>query len=163
MPEMTSYFHCTQAEMQLSYQCNAFFFAIASLIVGPLSDRMGRKPFLVFCCFSLCLSTAVAGAATNITAFLVARCTQGLGGCAVVVQSTYRDVYDDLRERTRAAVLVTVAPLIGTMVAPLVGTAIAEVSGSWRFSFIVCSLFAALLTFMSVCFVKETLPPRRYR
>ena len=82
-------FPAIAAELQtdISYvqlTLSVFFggFAVSQLIYGPLSDRFGRKPFLLIGVSIYCLMSMLAASATSITVLLIARILQGFGAGA---------------------------------------------------------------------------------
>ena len=47
LPDMASYFHTTDAVMNMTLVGFFLFFAIGMLVFGPVSDRIGRRPTMI--------------------------------------------------------------------------------------------------------------------
>lgn len=88
LPLFRSVFHANEAVVSLAIALSVLGVAAASLLVGPISDRWGRKNLMVLSTFLLALPTFAAAWAPNIETFLVARTFTGLflpGVIAVVI------------------------------------------------------------------------------
>ena len=105
-----------------------------ALIVGPYSDRFGRKRFLVGGSLLMSLLTIVAAFSSSFELLLGARALAGIGGSMIQpnVQATVGDVFP-YRERGRAVSTViglnTLASIVGIPIAGIVAEAT-----SWRVS-----------------------------
>src|SRR6478735_10800433 len=106
--------------------------ACSQIIMGPLSDRFGRRPVLLA---GLGLMVAASGAcifAENLPQLIAARFLQALGGATgmVVSRAIIRDLYE--RERVGAMIsLVIAVMMIAQMLSALAGGLI-EISFGWR-------------------------------
>jgi len=129
-----------------------FAFGAGQLALGPLSDRYGRRPVLLFGLALFTLAGVGCTVATNVPVLLVARFVQGVGACAgtVVARAVVQDVS---RERARAATLqayITALNALAPTIAPLLGVAILAVTG-WRW------LYGALIAIGVVLFAAVAL------
>lgn len=71
-----------------------------SLAVGPLLDRVGRKPALVFCTVGAALTSGLTGLANGALALIGIRAISGLGYSEEVVNSVYlNEIYGKSRRR----------------------------------------------------------------
>lgn len=106
--------------------------ALSQLIMGPLSDKFGRRPVLLG---GLALMVAASFAcifAETLPQLIAARFFQALGGASgmVVSRAIIRDIYE--RDRVASMIsLVIAALMIGQMVSPLTGGLI-ETAFGWR-------------------------------
>jgi len=120
-------------------------FACAQLVVGPLSDRFGRRPTLIGGLLLYILASVACIFAQTIDALLAARFVQALGACCGPVLS--RAVVRDLFARADAArVLAYMGAAMGLVpaVAPVIGGQL-EAWFGWRASFVFLTGFAALV------------------
>jgi MFS transporter, DHA1 family, multidrug resistance protein len=78
--------------------------AALQLLLGPLSDRLGRKPILFLGGLIFILSTLICALTSNIHLFLIARFFQGTAVCAVITAgySSIHELYDQIRAGFRA-------------------------------------------------------------
>ncbi|QGG61912.1 Bcr/CflA family efflux MFS transporter [Loigolactobacillus bifermentans] len=133
-------------------------FAIAQLIWGPISDRIGRKKPL-FIGMGLFLVGSI-GCAVSPTMGLVIfwRVVQAIGACVgpMLSQAMIRDLYVANKAAEMLSIL-TVILSIAPILAPSLGGLLLNV-GSWRLIFIFMAIIAAVLL-MSVLKLPETLKP----
>jgi len=117
--------------------------AILQLVIGPLSDRFGRRPVLIACIALFAAASLGCCLATDIWSFLAFRVLQG----AVIAGATVsRAVIRDSRPAQEAASLIGyigMAMAIAPMIGPLVGGVMEEVF-DWRATFLVLSALGAL-------------------
>ncbi|MBJ2116305.1 MULTISPECIES: purine nucleoside transporter PunC [Proteus] len=123
-----------------------FGFAVAQLLWGPLSDKVGRKPILLIglSLFSLgCLGMLWVESATGLLAM---RFLQAFGVCsaAVIWQALVIDRFDESRaQRVFALIMPLVA--LSPALAPLIGASLLN-HGGWRMIFML--LMAVTLVLM---------------
>jgi DHA1 family bicyclomycin/chloramphenicol resistance-like MFS transporter len=133
---------------------------IAQLIYGPISDRWGRRPVLLWGLGIYCVGSIACALAPSIFWLMLGRGLQAIGGCAGLVLG--RAIIRDLYERDRSAAMigyVTMAMSLAPMLAPALGGFLDTLFG-WRSSFAFCSL-AGLAVFIWVIFtLPETLAQR---
>lgn len=135
--------------------------AVGQVIVGPLSDRLGRRlPALVGVGLHVVLSLlcVTAGTVGQIAAL---RVTQGLvsAGATVVAMAVIRDRYsgaEAARLMSRLMLIIGVAPLL----APTVGELVAAQWG-WRAVFVTLAGLAVVIFVVVAVALPETLPPQR--
>lgn len=123
-----------------------FGFAIAQLLWGPLSDKIGRKPVLLIglSLFSLgCLGMLWVESATGLLAM---RFLQAFGVCsaAVIWQALVIDRFDESRAQHVFALIMPLVALSPAL-APLIGASLLE-HGGWRMIFML--LMAVTLVLM---------------
>lgn len=123
-----------------------FGFAVAQLLWGPLSDKVGRKPILLIglSLFSLgCLGMLWVESATGLLAM---RFLQAFGVCsaAVIWQALVIDRFDESRAQHVFALIMPLVALSPAL-APLIGASLLD-HGGWRMIFML--LMAVTLVLM---------------
>ncbi len=160
-PVLEEDFQTTAAAIQLTLTGTMVGFGIGQLIVGPLSDKVGRRiPLLVVTALHVLASVAAAIAPTLLL-LSVSRVFMGIGAAAggVVAMAIVRDLFGGKRlvvMLSRLALVTGVAPVV----APLIGSGLLAFM-PWRGLFVVLGVYGAILLVCAVLLVPETLPPAR--
>lgn len=156
LPELTAYFSASASMIQLSLTAGMLGLAAGQLLVGPLSDKYGRKRPLLWCLLLFVLATAGCMLSTGIRPFVLFRLLQGLTGAAGLVISK-AIVADSFTGRDVARYFAVLAAVQGT--APIVAPVIGGVAFSltcWQGTFAVLGVWA--LGLLVVCRrMRETL------
>ena len=160
-PAVEAEFASSTATVQLTLAATMIGFALGQLIVGPWSDRVGRRmPLILATSVHVAASLAVALSPT-IEWLIALRVLQGLGAAAgaVVAMAVVRDLFTGVpmvRMLSRLALVSGLAPVV----APLVGSQLMLVM-SWRGTFVVLAAYSAVVLVATALFVRETLPEAR--
>lgn len=135
----------------------AFFFcsAFAVILAGPISDRYGRRPLLVFSCALLLVSSIGCALAVNIWMLIVFRIGQALAyGFEMTVQTALiRDAYSG-KELKFAMTLVQSLIIVGPAVAPFLGSFLIMLF-DWRGVFWCLAVMGGVCTVLSLT-ISET-------
>ena len=133
--------------------------AVGQLVIGPLSDGIGRRPFLLAGTAAFFVLSIVCALAPTGPVLVVARVLQGLAGAAGVVcgRAVISDHYPGTRA-DRIFALVTSVGFIGPVIAPAIGGVILTVA-TWRAIFLLLAVVGGLLLIGVVLRVPETLRP----
>ena len=97
LPVLAGYFDTTASLVQLSLTFSMVGLAVGQLVIGPLSDKYGRKKTLMASLVLFCISTIGCLYASDIYVFIFFRLLQGLSGAGGVVIS--KSIATDLYER----------------------------------------------------------------
>ncbi|RSZ56463.1 multidrug effflux MFS transporter [Massilia atriviolacea] len=156
LPSLASGFGAPASTVQLTLSMFVIAFGGAQLVVGPLSDRFGRRPVLIWGLSLYVLASLLCAAAPNIALLIVARFLQALGCCSgvIVARAIVRDAYapqDSVRVIARASSWLSLAPLTG----PILGSYL-QVAFGWRAAFVALSILSALLLAAVVLRLPET-------
>lgn len=162
-PAVEAEFASSTSAVQLTLAATMVGFALGQLIVGPWSDRVGRRRPLILATAVHLVATLAVAVAPTIELLIALRVLQGLGAAAgsVVAMAVVRDLFTGVpmvRMLSRLALVGGLAPVI----APLVGSQLMLVM-SWRGTFVVLAAFSAVVLVLTALFVVETLPPERRR
>ena len=84
---LAGYFDTTASLIQLSLTFSMVGLAVGQLVIGPLSDKYGRKKTLMASLVLFCISTIGCLYASDIYVFIFFRLLQGLSGAGGVVIS----------------------------------------------------------------------------
>ena len=129
---MSAYFGVGAERIYLTLTVFFVFYALGTLLWGPLSDHYGRKPILLIGLGVYIVSSALCGFTVNINGLILCRSFQAVGGSAagVVAIAIVKDVYSG-RKRESVLAIVQSMTLIAPAVAPILGAYLLKVL-SWR-------------------------------
>lgn len=149
------------AIVQLTLTATMVGFGFGQLIVGPWSDRVGRRLPLILASTVHVGASLMVAAAPDVSWLLAARVLQGAGAAAggVVAMAMVRDLfggYPLVRMLSRLSLVNGLAPIL----APLIGSQLLLVT-EWRGLFVVLAGYGVLVVVASWLFIVETLPPAR--
>lgn len=144
--------------VQLTLSLYLFSLAGAQLLLGPLSDRFGRRPVVLAGLTLNVAASILAIAASSIGALIATRILQAIGASAGIVIG--RAIVRDLFERDRAAAmlgLVTTAMVVAPMVAPMLG-GLLDTAFGWEALFLFIAVLSAVVLIWAVIELPETRP-----
>ena len=149
----------TDSQVQVTLSATTVGFALGQLVVGPLSDRLGRRIPLIVAATLHVTSSVLVAIAPNLVFLTAMRILQGVGaaGGSVVSMAMARDLFSGRRlvvMLSRLALINGLAPII----APLVGSWMVTVM-DWRGVFWALACYGALLLLLIWLLVVETRPP----
>lgn len=163
LPRITAEFGASEAAVQLTLAGTMVGMALGMLVIGPLSDSLGRRrPLLVGVSAHVIASLAILFV-PNVELLGALRVLQGFGAAAsaTVGMAVVRDLFTGVRAAqvlSRLMLVMGLAPIL----APSIGSAILTVTG-WRAIFLVLACISALVIAGTARFLPETLPPHRRR
>jgi DHA1 family bicyclomycin/chloramphenicol resistance-like MFS transporter len=159
LPEVTRSLHAPAASVQLTLTACLLGMALGQLVVGPMSDRWGRRRPLLAGLAVYLLATALCALAPNVETLVAFRLAQGLAGAAgiVIARAVVRDLYDGVAMARFFSTLMLVSG-VAPIVAPLIGGQILRVT-DWRGVFVVLTVVGVLLAALVWLRLPETLPP----
>ncbi|MCM1291100.1 MAG: multidrug effflux MFS transporter [Prevotella sp.] len=149
LPEMTGYFDCSIPMAQMGLTTGMIGLALGQLLMGPISDKYGRKPILLSGLIFFIVSAVISVFSPTIHFFLLMRFFQGLGASAgyFLARTIPADVYSG---RALAKTMAIIGGINGFAPAssPVLGGLVSDRWG-WRGVFVVLALFGVLLLVMS--------------
>ena len=134
LANMASEFDVSYRVMNISVAGYLAITAILQIIIGPLSDRYGRRIILLLSVSIFCLSTVGCIFSSNVWWFLFFRILQGamISGTALS-RAIVRDMMDT-KEAVKILSIIAMAMAIVPMIAPMIGGFLDELYG-WRANF----------------------------
>ncbi len=159
VPNLAILLNASTDTVQLTVSLYLMVLAFSQLALGPLSDKFGRRPVIVWGLALTAVTSAGALLASSITGLIIARSLQALGASAGLVVG--RAIIRDLYHRDRAASMiasVTMVVIAAPMVAPLLGGFLDTLFG-WQSIFI----FVSAVCLVVVVWAALALPETRIR
>lgn len=147
--------------VQLTLSLFLVGFALAQLFYGPMSDRFGRRPMLLFGLALYVVASIACALATSIAMLIVARVVQAVGACAgpVVCRAVVRDVHGHgPRGREGAARILaymSTAMALAPALGPILGGFL-ETWFGWRANFVALTVYGAAGLLAALAMLPET-------
>jgi DHA1 family bicyclomycin/chloramphenicol resistance-like MFS transporter len=163
LPTIAADLHTSAATVQLTLTGTLVGLALGQLVLGPLSDRLGRRGPLLAGTALHVLASLLILLAPNVAVLGALRVLQGVGTSAgaVIALAVVRDLYTGRKAATllsRIFLILGVAPVL----APTIGGEILRFT-SWRGVFALLALYGVVLLVVGWFALRETLPPERRR
>jgi DHA1 family bicyclomycin/chloramphenicol resistance-like MFS transporter len=134
LPGMADYFDAPYALMQLSVSLYLLLSAALQIVIGPLSDRFGRRPVVLWALVLFLIATLGTLLAPNVTVFLVFRMAQAVVAAGMVLsRAIVRDMVADAEAASMIG-YVTMGMTLVPMIGPAIGGFLDEALG-WRANF----------------------------
>lgn len=163
LPEVARELGSTATFAQLSVSAMLLGGGVGQLVIGPLSDRYGRRAPLLWGLALHVVTSLLCAFAPNMTALVGFRLLQGFfnAACGIAAVAVVRDRFvgaDAARILSRLMLVIGVAP----MLAPTFGSAVAA-AASWRWVFAFLALAGIAMALVVLRLMPETLPVARRR
>lgn len=161
MPAMAEALGTGPDRVQLTLSIYMAGFAVAQLLVGPLSDRAGRKPVMAAGLGLFMAASLLCALAPSIEVLLVGRFLQALGGAAgpVLARAAVRDIHGPV-EAARILSYMASTMALAPALAPVVGAGLLLAFG-WTAVFWLLTLYAAAMLALVLARLPESLPEAR--
>ncbi len=158
LPALQRHFDSSASSVQLTLTACLLGLALAQVVIGPLSDRIGRlRPLLVGVAVYAVASFACA-VASSLWMLGTLRFIQGAAGASGIVIS--RAIVRDMRSGAQAVRVFSMLQIVNGFfpaIAPVIGAQLLRV-GSWRLVFVVLGLLGLLLFAAAALVLAETHP-----
>lgn len=158
LPEMAGFFHTSPSLVALSLTTGMIGLAAGQIMIGPLSDKYGRRPLLLLSMALFVVASVACIFSPNIYVFNAMRVAQGFGGAGGIVLS--KSISTDMftgKDLAKFMAILGAINGIAPVSAPVIGGALMKVT-NWQGIFIALLAIGVVLLVCSM-FLKETLQP----
>lgn len=158
LPAMAGEFHAPAAAVELTLTGCVLGLGLGQLVIGPLSDTLGRRRPLIVGMALYAVFSAACALAPSVYLLVLFRIVQAIGGAAgiVIARAVVRDLFSG-REMARFFSLLMLVIGVAPIVAPLLGGQLIRVT-SWRGIFVVLTVVGLILLIATATGLPETLP-----
>lgn len=156
MPGMARALGVDFTTIQLTLSLYLAAMALGQLVIGPLSDRFGRRPVLLIGLLTFVVGSTICLLAQSIGVLIFGRIVQAVGGCAGITLS--RAIVRDLYGRNQVASMIayiTMGMAVAPMISPTIG-GVLETFFGWRASFAFLVGFGGLALLFAFLRLRET-------
>ncbi len=158
LPSLEASLGVSEAAVQLTLTGTTVGFALGQLVVGPLSDRFGRRMPLILATALHIGASLGAASATDIGTLGLFRVLMGIGaaGGGVVAMAMVRDLFSGyamVRMFSRMALVKGLAPIL----APVIGSQLLLLT-AWPGIFLFLAGYGSCVIIAALFLVRETLP-----
>lgn len=134
LPAIATHFDAPFVVVQLTISLYLIANAVLQIVIGPLSDRYGRRPVMLFFTGLAIAASVLAIYAPTIELFLIARCLQGTAIAGMVIgRAVIRDMVGPDESASKIG-YVTMGMTLAPMLGPVLGGYLDEYFG-WQSSF----------------------------
>jgi len=160
-PEIARSLETSASSVQLTLTACVAGLALGQLLIGPLSDRYGRRTPLIAAMSVYAVASVLCALAPNVLALTGLRFVQGLAGAGgvVIARAVVRDLHSGAAAVRLFSSLMLVTGL-APILAPLAGAQVLNHT-SWRGIFWVLTVLSALIALLVTFGLRETLPKAR--
>ena len=158
LPSMAVHFGTTTAIMGLSVAIYLGSSAVLQILVGPLSDKIGRRPALLWSLGIFIFASFACIFAQNTAVFMILRAIQAFAACTMVLsRAIVRDTSDTQTSASKIA-YISMGMAITPMFAPALGGFLDNWYG-WKANFWMLGGVGALVWVVTYFDQGETVPP----
>lgn len=156
LPVLQRELHTTATMTQLSITAAMFGLAIGQVVVGPLSDRLGRKMPLIYGIAAFTIASFGIAMSDNIGMIIVLRLIQGLGGTTGIVLSLamITDSFDGIQLTRNVAINQTINGIF-PILAPVLGGVLIALA-DWRSAFWLLGGLGLIIVLLIIFKLPET-------
>ncbi|MDU9006311.1 multidrug effflux MFS transporter [Sedimentitalea todarodis] len=147
LPNMTVYFQADYRVLQLSVALYLGASAVLQLFIGPLADKLGRRPVTLYGIVLFLLATLGCILAPTAEIFLIFRmCQAVIAVCMVLGRAVVRDMFPQDKAASMIG-YVTMGMAVVPMIGPVIGGVVDEILG-WQANFWLLFALGAMMLFL---------------
>ena len=161
IPSIAIDLRTSAAQVQLTFSLFFFGLGAGQLVLGPLSDSLGRRPVLLAGTAVFTVASIATILSPSIEVLIALRLVQGVSGAAGIVLA--RAIAADLsrgESAVRALSLIAMVVGVAPLIAPPLGSLVHEIWG-WRGVLAALAAIAAAMLLTAWRAVPESLPPEK--
>jgi DHA1 family bicyclomycin/chloramphenicol resistance-like MFS transporter len=160
LPALTEGFGASMAQSQLTLTALLLAFGLSQLVWGPLSDRHGRRPILLWGLGAYVLASVLSTLAPSMELLILARAVQGaaMGAGVMCARAIVRDLYRPVEGARVMSKGLTGLGVIACMSGPL-GGLLSDWAG-WRVALLALAVFGAAALALVLWRFEETIQQR---
>lgn len=146
------------AENIMSWAVSGYLLVVAAMqvIIGPLSDRFGRRPIILGSFAIFIFASLICAFSTTVAVFFAGRFLQSFVTAGMVLsQAVIRDTSASREETAEGIATLTMVMAIVPMLGPLIGGALSEFLG-WKSNFFLLAAYGALGLLVAYFNLRET-------
>ena len=161
LPLMSNYFSASTSTIQLTLTGSMVGLALGQLLIGPISDKLGRKKPLLISLIVYLISTIAIIILPNIYAMIILRFIQGISsaGAVVISRAVSTDLYKGKEMAQFFALLMAVNGL-APILSPVLGSLLLEFT-DWRGIFIALAIIGIIIIIASLKFHESLAEQKR--
>jgi DHA1 family bicyclomycin/chloramphenicol resistance-like MFS transporter len=158
LPSMTSDLHSTDSTIQLTLSAFIIGLAIGQIVIGPLSDSLGRRKPLLVGLVLYAVGSVLCAVSPSSELLITARFVQAIGAAAgiVIARAAVRDLFSGTA-MTKFFSLLMLVNGVAPVLAPVIGAQLLRLT-SWRGVFVVLTVVGVLLLATVALALPESLP-----
>ncbi|MEW9836640.1 multidrug effflux MFS transporter [Mesorhizobium marinum] len=155
LPGMARHFESDYAVMQLAVSFYLAATAALQLLIGPASDRFGRRPVMLACIGVFLVGTIAAVYAPTVEVLLLCRLLQAFSSAGMVIsRAVVRDTVDTTAAASQIG-YITMGMSVVPMVGPMIGGLLDELFG-WQAGFWLTLAFGLVAFAIVLVDLRET-------
>ncbi len=158
IPEMRAILHTSKEMVQLTLSLFFLVTGFGQLLLGPLSDAMGRYKVLIGSILLFFIGSLLCATVNHVGLLIFYRIIQGVGACGMSV-TAFAIVRDAYHGKTSAMIysflnaMISISPIIG----PIIGVILAAFF-PWHAIFYFLAILGAFTMLLMLVFAKDSLP-----
>ena len=157
LPDIGRSLQASTLEVQLTISSYLFGSAVGQIFYGAVSDRLGRRPVLLWALVFYSIITTACAVASSVAVLITLRFVQGVGvaGIMVLARAIVRDISSGVRAGRELSLMGSITGL-APIIAPVIGGSL-QVWFGWRANFVLLLLFASTIGSVAGLWLPETL------